>query len=257
MEIESFVSYIKKKRDFSFLTDTFIRDFLIDYLKKQKISLSNLNEKDKKILIKEVRALLRKTLGSFYFNNFKKRSSLFIENKFDELLLFHPSTRERYSFYPKIKELISSYSPKSILDIGCGINPLAIAEKKYTYYACDINRENLTIVSRFFRLNHVKGEVFYYDVLHPSKALPKTDICLIFKVLDSVFKKDRPAIKNLFSFLRSKIIFVSFSTKTLSGKNMKIKRRFWFEKILKDQNISFKIFELPNELFYIINNSTC
>ena len=51
----------------------------------------------------------------------------------------------------ELKEIIKKLNPKSILDLGCGINPLALAEKGVKYYASDINSEDLNIVREFFK----------------------------------------------------------------------------------------------------------
>src|SRR3990167_5723683 len=182
------IAEIKKKKELSGLANSLVSDNLDSYIKKYKISIENLSPKQLKVLIKDIRAILRNQAGRFQ-KSFKKITKK-EEYSIEELIRAHASTAERMDFYPKLKSIIKSLKVNSILDIGCGLNPIALADKKIYYHASDINEEYLSLVSKFFKKNNIKGEVFVYDIRNPNSDLPKADICLLFKLLDVVGAKN-------------------------------------------------------------------
>lgn len=247
--MEPIISEIKKKKELSDLPNDLVKEELDKILKKYNFKLTD-NKKTNKTIIKLVRAELRKYSGRYEISS-KKRDSLMDENNWEELLKKHSSTKERINSYPEIKELIFKNKPKSILDLGCGINPIAIANKNTKYYAYDIKEKELNLLKEFFKKENILGEVFFVDI-RKVKEYPKTDICLIFKVLDLVDSKRHENAKIIFEKVKSKEIIISFSTRTLSGKKMSVPRRPWFEKYLEKNNISFEVYQTINEIFYII-----
>jgi hypothetical protein len=60
------------------------------------------------------------------------------------------------------------------------------------------------------------------------------------------------ASEKLLASIDADYIVVSFSTATLSGKPMTKKRRLWLEKLCEKLDYSFTVFEIPNEIFYVI-----
>lgn len=248
------IDKIKQKSELSDLDESLILDTLDDYLKKYKIELKNLKKSEIKIITKEIRAQLRLYVGRFQKGK-KKRKILLEQNKINELLETHTSTSERISFYPKLKKEIQSLNVNSILDLACGLNPLALANPKIKYFASDIKKEELELIKIYFKKNKIQGKVFTYNLRRPIGELPKTDLCLIFKVLDIIETKNHKIANTIIKKLKCKYILISFSTKTISGKPMSHPRRLWLEKLLKNQNLSFKTFSSENEIFYLVNKT--
>src|SRR3989344_3707825 len=129
-ELEELIELIKQKEELSNISNEVIKDEVIKHLKG--INKKSLSSKEKRVIMKEVRASLRRLVGRFTFKHKNNSSNC------EDLLKEHASTKERIDYYPLIKKRISSLNVSSILDIGCGLNPLAIAESKYNYYALDI-----------------------------------------------------------------------------------------------------------------------
>ena len=104
---------------------------------------------DKKFLLKEIRKKLRILAGRFRAesSNLKACLELLNQNKIDELLNLHTSTSERINKYDMIRKEVYKLSPKTILDLGCGLNPLALARKDVEYTAVDIQTNDLEVVS--------------------------------------------------------------------------------------------------------------
>lgn len=247
------IEKIKKKKDLSGVSDILVSDLLENFSKRKKIPLSNLSEREEKIILKEIRSELHNFTGRFQ-KNFKNRNKLLSEKNFSEILKTHSSTSERLPFYPYLKSLISSFNIKSILDLGCGLNPLALASPEHTYYASDIKEDELEIIREFFREKKIPGKVFFHDIRKYSEKLPKAELCIIFKVLDIL--NDKKLSEKILEKTPCKTFLISFSTKKLSGKKMNFPRRIWFEKILERKNYHYKKFESENEVFYLIEKSS-
>lgn len=251
MDEREIIELIKKKKELNHISDSLVSESLNKYISKHKISLSNLRPSEIKLIVKEVRAELRHFVGQFQISP-KKKEKLLKQHDFSSLLATHSSTKERLSFYPQLKSLLSELKIKSILDLGCGINPIALASPDIHYYASDINESDLEVVSAFFKENNIKGKVFPHNLRENNSSLPEADICLMFKVLDTIEKKGHRIALNLIQNLKCKYILISFSTKKLSGVSMNFPKRKWLERLLEHNNISYKTFSSDNELFYLI-----
>lgn len=251
MEFNDLISLIKKKRELNEITDKVIEEALSNYISKYHLDLKKISKSDADIIVKLVRADLRKYVGQYQISITKKEKLLKLED-FSALLNTHSSTKERTGIYPQIKEIIFNLNPKSVLDLGCGINPIALANKEIEYSASDINESDLTAVKSFFKINKIPGNVFVYDLSKYNHDLPSADVCLLFKVLDQIKKSNNTIIKEIIKTIKCKYILVSFSTKKLSGKPMNNPKRFWFEKIVSSLNYPYKTFKFENEIFYLI-----
>ena len=245
---KNLIEKIKQKKELSGISSEAVQTSLDKVLSKYRINLEKLKKADEKIIIKEVRADLRRMSGMFQLIPSKKEN---LSSSFEELLKSHSSTSERLSFYPTLKKLIKDLNINSILELGCGLNPLALADKDLIYHASDINEKELEIIKRFFKKNKVKGNVFVYDLRKIKRDLPSADICLIFKVLD-LLPSRKKTTEEIFDKINSKYFLISFSTRKLSGKKMNRPTRIWFEKILEKKNLKYEKIIFTNEIFYLI-----
>ena len=252
--MKELINEIRKKKELSDISKEIVEDVLKKYLEKNNLRIPE-NKKQKKVIIKEVRAELRKYVGRFQIKfSKKKRLELLRENNLESLLKTHSSTKERLESesYKILISNIREISPDSILDLACGINPLKIASEflKAKYYASDIKEDELNLLKEFFKRRKILGEVFVADI-RKKREYPKTDICLILKILDIIEKKGHKKTKDLIENLSCKNLIISFSTRTLSGKKMRFPERKWLEYILKELNYKFKVEKSSNEIFYI------
>ncbi len=229
---------IKRKKELSGIPDEIVKEILEKEIKKGTPK----GEKDIKIIIKRTREKLRDYVGRFTLSKGPSPDD-------PDILKAHKSTKERLDFYPELKRIISSFHPRSILDLGCGLNPIALASNDIEYHASDIDSTALNIVSEYFKKHKIRGSVKNQDIRNMD--FPQADLCLIFKVFD-ILKLPHSKVNDILSRIKSKDIIVSFPTITLSGKPMKNKRRFWFEDIIKSLGYDFKTVSSRNELFYII-----
>jgi len=247
------IEKIKLKKELSDIPDSLVEETLISILKKNNLSSVPEREKQQKQIIKETRAELRKYTGRFQINS-RKREKLLQQGSLNKILESHTSTRERLKIYPELIKTIKELNPKSILDLGAGLNPLAIADKFDAYYhALDIKALEIELINNYFRKNKIKGKAEVKNIREMDN-FPNADLTLIFKTLDIIETKGHRYAYRIMQNLKnkSKCIIVSFSTKTLSGKSMKQARRVWFENILKYLNYTYNIKLFDNEIFYLI-----
>ena len=267
MDKNFLINKIKQKKELRGIADEVVEKTLYSFLAKnpkieKKISESKNLENSSAVeeCIKKVRAELRRVSGSFEIDN-KDREILIEQNKISEILSTHSSTKERIEYYDLIYDKIFAITgtPDSVLDLGCGLNPLSfpLTEqfKKTIYYASDINKDNLKLVKRYFEKNNIRGRTFFYDLTKIAQDLPKAKVCFLFKVLDIIETKGHKLAEKIINLLRCKYIVVSFATKTLSGKKMEHFERGWIERMLNRLNLKWTKFEVENELFYVVEKN--
>jgi len=249
---KNFSAKIKEKKELAGISDEVVSEVAEKVLKKYGVKAENLSEKKLKLLTKEAREELRNYVGRFRAG-LKNREKLLEKNEISKLLRTHKSTAERTDFYPSLRKKIRALHPRSILDLACGLNPLALASKETTYFATEINEEEIKIIKKFFRKKGINGRAFIFDIRSSPKNLPKAELCLVLKTLDIIGENRNEITKNLLKELKCEKLIASFSTKKLSGKKMNSPKRFWFEKILFALKLDYDTFFSENEIFYLIN----
>lgn len=248
---------IKQKKEFLGLSDGIVEEQISSFIKKYKLNLEALSPKQLNLVVKEIRANLRNLTGRFQRSS-KNRPKLLEQNSMEKLLSSHSSTAERIDFYPKLKELLAELKVRSVLDLGCGLNPIALADKKIKYFASDIKEDELSLIDSFFKKNKISGKTFVCDLRKINEnfqELPKADICIIFKVLDIIDDKKHKLSREIIQKVPCNKLLVSFSTKKLSGKPMNFPERRWFDNSLKVLGYKYSKFSSDNEVFYLIEKT--
>lgn len=244
MDVQKLITLVKKKKELAGLSDSVVRASIEKYIQKNRITASKLSSNEEKIVMKEVRAELRRLSGGFQ-----------ITPK-ENTLLTHTSTKERENEFDVVQLVINRYNPLSILDLGCGRNPISYARPNKTYYALDINGSDLKLVDEFFKKNHITGKTLLLDIRTTTESeLPKVDLCIMLKVVDLLDTQGHKEAERVLRSIRAPRILVSFSTKTLSGKPMNHPQRGWIERLAQRLGYSFELFKTKNEIFYLIEKS--
>ena len=234
---ESIIDAITSKKELQSIDREYVKTLLTNYPKQVT------SPKELKIIVKEIRAKLRRTYGVY-----RKKGPLSLKT--------HASTRERLPYYKRLyKEIfIITGQPKSIIDLGCGLNPLSatiIDEPKPKYYAYDINKVEIAHINQYFKENRINGKAEILDI-RKVELLPKADLAFLFKITDLIEKKGHKETERILTNLKVKHAIISFPTKTLSGKKMNFPRRRWVELLAERKKWEWQKIELPNEIFYIL-----
>lgn len=269
--MKQLIKKIKEKKELKNISDEYvlqaIKKFLMQNPKSKKIiQEKSTRSKQYKEIIKKIRAKLRLEYGMFS-EDLEKREKLLNKLKKDKiatekLLKTHKSTKERIEIYPFIYQKIFSITgkPNTILDLGCGMNPVSIPYmklKRVKYYASELNKQDCKFLEKYFQIMKIKGKAFAIDLKKPNllKKLPQVHICFLFKILDTIEKKGHKLAEEIIKKIKAKWIIASFATHKLGGKPMKHPYRVWLEKMLERIGYEYKIIKERNEIFYAIKKT--
>ncbi len=271
---------IRRKKELSGLDEGIVKSNLKEYFEKNKKSLSKLAQyqsdkqlrksADYELALKAIRANLYQSYGMYkivsdepetkqYFLR-KLRVRRVTEDDYRKVLSLHLSTKERFEHYPHVYGEIFKITgkPEVILDLGCGLNPLAyryMPVKISRYIASDIDKGSLEFIQQFFNILGIDGRTVVLDLQNEADiqklAFIDCDICFMFKLLEI----DKRIAEEIVSAVSAKFIAASFSTVSVTGKIMSSPGREWFEKMLKRLKYKFSAFKTENEIFYIIKKS--
>ena len=176
----------------------------------------------------------------------------------------HSSTRERLgildSFYAQI---LADLSPvRTVLDIACGLNPLAIPwmplGEDVQYYAYDMYTDMVGFLNEFFALAKVQGEAQARDVIH-SPPMRRADLALILKSLPCIAQLDRSASVRLLEALNVDHLLISFPLHSLGGREKGMlenyEQRFW--EWVAGRPWAVQRFVFATELAFLVRKCLC
>jgi 16S rRNA (guanine(1405)-N(7))-methyltransferase len=278
---------ILEKKELKGLNSDFLDKFLEEYKiknpKKFKIlEEKNYNEKSKefneikKIIRKKVRELhgvfAKNQIGQEkkqrYLSELKNADNKKKEEIITKILESHQSTFERMNDYPLLyKRILENYGQKrkieKIIDLGCGYNPFAYSYLKCSpkYFAVDINKDDSEFIQNYFDLNKIDGKSVTLDLTEKNnlkiieEESKTSDVCFMFKLLDSLESKQRGSSEELFKHVLSELIVVSFPLKTIGGRKEIKGKRKWFDKIKNNKKYKIEIFALENEIYYLLKQA--
>lgn len=174
----------------------------------------------------------------------------------------HASTRERLpileAFYAQT--LAALPPPQVVLDVACGLNPLAILwmglPPSVQYYACDIYADMVEFIDEFLRVVHVAGEAQVCDVAHipPTR---RADLALLLKTLPCIEQLDKSAGLRLLETVNAEHLLVSFPVRSLGGrgKGMRENCEAHLRELLVGKPWPVQRFEFDTELAFLIHKA--
>jgi len=135
----------------------------------------------------------------------------------------HSSTRERLPilerFYPAVFGVTGR--PGSILDLGCGLNPLALPwldlSPGIRYIALDIDAARIRFLNRYLALAGLEPLARCQDILVRPPDDP-ADLALLLKMSPSLERQEPGGTLRLLEGLRTRFVVVSFAVKSLGGR---------------------------------------
>lgn len=175
------------------------------------------------------------------------------------IMLHQSSTRERLpileQFYPTILATLPPVN--TVLDVACGLNPLAIPwmplAAHATYYAYDIYQDMMGFLDACLALFEVEGLAQARDVIQ-TPPQQKVDLALILKALPCIEQVDKSATLRLLSEINADHLLVSFPAQSLGGRRrgMAVNYETRFRALLAGKDWSIKRFEFASELAFLI-----
>lgn len=177
-----------------------------------------------------------------------------------DALAAHASTRERLpileAFY---QEIFNRTGPvTSVLDIGCGLNPLAIPwmalRPAAHYLALDIDLELVAFLDAALSVFDVRGQARVSDVV--AETPPEVcDLALLLKTVPCLEQQRAGVGRALLAGLNARWVVVTYPTRSLGGhsKGMARTYRESFARLAAGTPWRWEAFELPGELGFVVN----
>ena len=172
----------------------------------------------------------------------------------------HASTRERL---PILEEFfaatLSDLAPvRSVLDVACGLNPLAIPWMPLApgaaYYAYDIYHDMIGLIDGFMRLVGVNGQAQARDMLQfmPPETV---EVALFLKTIPCLEQVDKSAGLRLLEAVHADYVLVSFPVRSLGGfdKGMVENYEARLHELLAGKDWPVKRFEFATELAFLVD----
>ena len=185
-----------------------------------------------------------------------------IEAACRRVLALHSSTRERLpildQFYARIWKVTGQ--PGSILDLGCGLNPVALPWMGLApgsrYTALEIDAGGIQFVNRYLRLAGFEPLARWQDILaHPPPSDDTADVVLLLKTSSTLERQEKGGTARLVEALQAPFVVVSFAVKSLGGREKGMLAHYRRQFQAMAQGWPWRIEELvfDTELAFVVN----
>jgi len=185
-----------------------------------------------------------------------------LEQACQRIMQAHASTAERLPILDAFfATTLRSVAPvRSVLDLACGLNPLAIpwmpliGGAQYTAY--DIYEDLARFVARFLTMVGVAGKAEARDVLYLRPSDP-VQVALLLKALPCLEQIDKMATAQLLDHVPAEHVLVSYPVHSLGGraKGMVAHYDGQLAALLAGRPWRAQRFEFPTELAYLISRT--
>lgn len=246
MDLSKIIENISKSKKY--------KDLYIKTIERIVFETSRRYSKEKEIETNS-KKVLHQIWDSYYLKqiDFKKIDAMSLE----EILNFHSSTKERFPFLEEFYKQIFDITgkPKSIVDIGCGFNPLTIPYmhlEQCDYNAFDIDKEEIDFLNSYVPQieNTVNFKATVGDIF--TDSFPNTDIVFLFKIIPVIELQKKGFIQEFIANQQARFFVITFPKLSIGGREKGMGEFYsnWFEETFQGQ--SFRKIEFPNELVYIL-----
>jgi 16S rRNA (guanine(1405)-N(7))-methyltransferase len=174
----------------------------------------------------------------------------------------HSSTRERLPILEQFYSTILADLPpiNSVIDIACGLHPLAIPwmplSEHAQYYAYDVYEDMVGFLNDCMDLMPVQGYAKTCDVIHYCPTL-KVDVAFILKAIPCLEQIDKSAGMQLLETINADHLVVSFPAHSLGGKHKGMVTNYEtrFYELVANNTWPIRRLEFPGELVFLISKS--
>ena len=172
----------------------------------------------------------------------------------------HASTRERLPILNRFyAEILSSQPPiRSVLDVACGFNPLAIPwmplAPQATYIAIDIYEDLMDFLGEAIALCGYNPVTMAHSVLDNFPAVQPCDLALVLKALPCLEQVDKTVSVRLLEHIPAKHMLISFPIHSLGGrsKGMLVNYEAHFADLIAGKPWSVQRFSFATELAFLV-----
>jgi 16S rRNA (guanine(1405)-N(7))-methyltransferase len=174
----------------------------------------------------------------------------------------HFSTSERLpildDFYHTILSRIQPI--RSILDLACGLNPLALpwmpVEAGVRYIGCDIFRDMVAFLNTFS--NHFNFDSEFHSCnLLDAQFNEQVKVAFLLKAIPCLEQLEKGFPENLLRAIPAEYILISYPISSLSGKTKGMQENYTnqFNQLLEASNWTYERFAFSSELAFLVKKS--
>lgn len=178
-----------------------------------------------------------------------------------EKMRSHSSTNERLPILNEFfHKCLKSLAPiHSLLDLGCGLNPLALAwmplAKDPMYLGIDVLADMTGFDQQFLQHTRIRGRVICKDFLG---VLPKQhfQVALVLKIIPLIDQIEKENTRQWLENIPADHLLVSYPVYSLSrkGKGMLENYTMRFMKMIEGGNWKMERFEFSTELAFLLHH---
>lgn len=175
-----------------------------------------------------------------------------------QVMKCHSSTRERLPLLDEFYDALLAGLPplRAVLDIGCGLHPLAIPwmglPEGAEYLAIDIYEDMAAFLNGFFALLPVRGRAEAGDVLQSPPA-GRADLAFLLKTIPCLEQVEKEAGRRLLEAIPADVLLVSFPVHSLGGRRdrgMEVNYEARFAELVAGKVWEVERFDFPGELVF-------
>ena len=179
-----------------------------------------------------------------------------------EIMGLHASTRERLPILDDFYSLILSgiAPPRRVLDIACGLNPLAVSwmplAENAQYLAYDIYSDMMQFIEDYMQLARLDGRAEVRDVIHdpPSETV---DLALLLKTLPCLEQIEKGASARLLDTIQARYLLISYPVSSLGGRHKGMIQTYdvQFAALLESRNWTADRYLFSSELAFLVDTT--
>ena len=172
----------------------------------------------------------------------------------------HASTRERLPILEKIfSQALAPLAPvQSLLDLACGLNPLALPwmplAAEAPYYPCDIYSDQVDFLNHFFAHIGQPGKAELCDLTAEMPAQP-VHLALLLKTIPCLEQVDKSVAARLLEGIPAEHLLVSFPVSSLGGRGKGMLENYesHFVNLTAGRAWTIRRFEFSSELAFLVS----
>lgn len=176
-----------------------------------------------------------------------------------EIMSAHASTRERLPVLDKLysRSLGEGAAITSVLDVACGLNPLAIPWMPLApgaeYHAYDVYPDLAAFLIEALPLLGVRGIAHVADVT-ASPPQERAEVALVCKALPCLEQLDKAAGSRLLDALHVERLLVTYPVRSLGGrgKGMAVTYDAQMRRLLEGRGWAVSRYDFSTELAFVI-----
>lgn len=177
-----------------------------------------------------------------------------------DIMRLHTSTRERLPILDDFYQtaLADIVPPHRVLDVACGLNPLATSwmplADEVTYIAYDIYGDMMCFLQEYMQLAELNGRAEVRDIIHnpPQETF---DLALVLKTLPCLEQMEKGASVRLLDAIQARYLLISYPVSSLGGRQKGMVATFdaQFAALSQDRNWTARRFLFSSELAFLVD----